>query len=366
MKRDYEQFREFLKKVGSGQHTKKDLTRSEAATAARMMLLQQATPAQIGAFMIAHRIKRPTAAELAGMLDAYDELGPKLQPLPETEKKVVVFGIPYDGRTRTAPIAPITALILAVAGVPVIMHGGDSIATKYGVPLIEIWRGLGLDFSQLSLPQVQQLLAQTGLGFVYIPKHFPEAQGLVPYRDQIGKRPPIATLELIWSPYQGNMDLVAGYVHPPTEISIREALKLRGETDNYTLVKGLEGSCDLRSAQTTIIVVRQPETQEGCQYLKLRPLDYGFAGKEVSLESTTLLISQMEALLQGKPSALIQAAIWNGGFYLWRFGICPDLSTALGKAEELIVSGQVARKRAEIKEILRIDLRTRNIVENCL
>ncbi len=65
-----DRFRELLKKVGSGQHTKKDLTRSEAATATQMMLQQEATPAQIGAFMIAHRIKRPTGIELAGMLDA--------------------------------------------------------------------------------------------------------------------------------------------------------------------------------------------------------------------------------------------------------------------------------------------------------
>jgi anthranilate phosphoribosyltransferase len=57
-------FRELLKKVGSGVHTGKDLTREEAATATRMMLLQEATPAQIGAFMIAHRIKRPTSEEL--------------------------------------------------------------------------------------------------------------------------------------------------------------------------------------------------------------------------------------------------------------------------------------------------------------
>ncbi|NER31765.1 MAG: hypothetical protein F6J89_30180, partial [Symploca sp. SIO1C4] len=192
------QFRELLKKVGSGQHTKKDLTRSEAATAAKMMLLQEATPAQIGAFMIAHRIKRPTVAELVGMLDAYDELGPKLQPLPDVSKTVTVFGTPYDGRTRTAPVTIITALLLASVGIPVVMHGGDCMPTKYGIPLIEIWQGLGIDFSQLSLVQVQQLLVKTGLAFVYIPKHFPQANSLVPYRSQIGKRPPAATLELIW------------------------------------------------------------------------------------------------------------------------------------------------------------------------
>ena len=53
-------FRDLLRKVGSGSHTSENLTRAEAASATRMMLTQEATPAQIGAFMIAHRIKRPT------------------------------------------------------------------------------------------------------------------------------------------------------------------------------------------------------------------------------------------------------------------------------------------------------------------
>ena len=342
------QFRELLKKIGSGQHTKKDLTRSEAAAAMEMMFSQQATPAQIGAFLIAHRIKRPTGIELAGMLDTYDQFGPKLPPLPDSTATVTVFGVPYDGRNRTAPITPVTALLLAAVGVPSLMHGGDSLPTKYGIPLIEIWRGLGLDFSQLSLVQSQQLLVKTGLTFIYTPKHFPQTQDLVPYRDQIGKRPPLATVELIWSPSAGQTHLVAGYVHPPTEIMMREALKLRGET-NYTLVKGLEGSCDLRLSQTTIIAVSQPAKEEGFEYLKLSPRDYGLARSEISLKSIEKLLVQIEAVLEGKAQELMPSAIWNGGFYLWRCGVCPDLATGISKAEKLLTSGQIGDKVDEIK-----------------
>ncbi len=141
-------FKPFLQKVGSGNHTGENLTRTEAATATKMMLLGEATPAQIGAFLIAHRIKRPTPEELAGMLDAYNELGPKLQPIA-AGRPVIVLGIPYDGRTRTAPISPITALLLAAVGQPVVMHGGDRLPTKYGLPLVEIWQGLGVDWTTL-------------------------------------------------------------------------------------------------------------------------------------------------------------------------------------------------------------------------
>jgi anthranilate phosphoribosyltransferase len=341
------QFRELLKKVGSGVHTGKDLSREEAATATRMMLLQEATPAQIGAFMIAHRIKRPTSEEVAGMLDAFDELGPTLSPqnLP-----VTVFGIPYDGRSRTAPVTPLTTLILTAAGVPVLMHGGDCMPTKYGIPLIEIWQKLGVDFSKLSLVQIQELLEKTGVGFIYLPVHFPLANDLVPYRDQIGKRPPAATMELIWCPYAGDAHIVAGYVHPPTENRFVETFQMRGVT-NFTLVKGLEGSCDLPRDRTAIIAISQPDSNE-IERLLLHPRDYGFEGKEVPLESTPQLIEQMQEVLLGKNSELMQAAIWNCGFYLWRCGVCPDLQTGFAKAEDLLISGQVAQKLEEIGQAI--------------
>ncbi len=75
------EFRELLKKIGSGAHTHKNLTFEEAGLALEMMLTEVATPAQIGAFLIAHRIKRPTAEELGGMLKTYNRLGPKVATL---------------------------------------------------------------------------------------------------------------------------------------------------------------------------------------------------------------------------------------------------------------------------------------------
>ncbi|HEY9828657.1 MAG TPA: hypothetical protein V6D19_24815, partial [Stenomitos sp.] len=190
-------FRELLQKVGSGPHTSKSLTREEAAMAAAMMLQQEATPIQIGAFLIAHRMKRPTGTELAGMLDAYERLGPKVAAV-SSPHPVVVLSVPYDGRSRTAPILILTALVLATCGCPVLMHGGDRMATKYGVPMVELWQALGIDWTHCSLETVQHTLAQFQLGFVYTPRHFSLLQPLVEARDQIGKRPPLATLELLW------------------------------------------------------------------------------------------------------------------------------------------------------------------------
>ena len=103
-----ERFKQHLRKVGSGEHTSKGMTREEAADALDLMLNGEASPAQIGAFLIAHRIRRPEPQELTGMLDTYRSLGPVItsqdgQPAP------LCFGMPFDGRTRTAPIYPLTS-----------------------------------------------------------------------------------------------------------------------------------------------------------------------------------------------------------------------------------------------------------------
>jgi anthranilate phosphoribosyltransferase len=345
-------FRDLLRKVGSGPHTSENLSRAEAAAATAMMLRQEATLVQIGAFMIAHRIKRPTGEELAGMLDAYDQLGPKLAAV-EGVYQTVVMGIPYDGRSRTAPISPVTALLLTTVGCPVVMHGGRRMPTKAGVPLVELWQELGLDWTGLRLDQVQQVFQQTGLGFVYLPSHFPLAEALVPFREQLGKRPPFATAELFWSPYAGEALIVSGFVHPPTEEMARLAFGLRG-TGRFMTVKGLEGSLDLPRDRTCIvglnhISLNHPGPEPNFERLLLHPRDYGFAAPEVPLSPTPELAAGLQTVLQGQPSSLFDLALWNGGFYLWQCGHCPDLEAGITEARALLLSGRVAQKLQDIQ-----------------
>jgi anthranilate phosphoribosyltransferase len=337
-----QRFRDLLKKVGSGSHTSRPLTRDEAAEAGRLMLSQTATPAQIGAFLIAHRIKRPTPEELAGLLDAYADLGPMVMPI-ETEQPVVVLGCPYDGRSRTAPVTPITALMLAASGVPVLMHGGDRMPTKAGLPLIDIWRHWQVDLTGLTLDQTRTLLQQTHLGFVYLPHHFPLAADLVPYREQIGKRPPLATLELFWCPYGGNAHVVSGFVHPPTEALAQHTFALQGR-DQFTTVKGCEGSCDLPRSRTAIVGMAQPDGS--LERLLLHPQNFGFATEDPTLEEEATYLNHVTEVLTGDRSSvavqvLTDAALWNGGFYLWRFGVCDSMATGLDQARSLLEEGKV-------------------------
>ncbi|ABW29365.1 anthranilate phosphoribosyltransferase family protein [Acaryochloris marina] len=343
-------FREFLKKVGSGRHTSKDLSRVEAQSALEMMLQQEATPAQIGAFLIAHRIKRPTGIELAGFLDAYEHLGPAL-PAVSASSPVIVFSVPYDGRSRTAPVLPVTALILAASGCPVLLHGGDRMPTKYGVPLVDLWQGLGVDWSHRSLAQIHQVLSKYGLGFIYLPEQFPLAQGMVEFRDQVGKRPPLATTELLWQPYLGEHHLIAGFVHPPTENMMREALALRG-TDHFTTIKGLEGSCDLPRDRKAILGLNHPSSEQTWQRLILSARDYDLGGPEIPYTSTKTLLEQLHAVLNGQTCELMPAVLWNAGFYLWHVGISSSLNDGLQAAENLLTNGTAKQTLTQVQAFL--------------
>ncbi|MEO0868614.1 MAG: anthranilate phosphoribosyltransferase family protein, partial [Cyanobacteria bacterium J06642_11] len=328
-------FRDLLKKVGSGTHTSQGLSREESELATRLMLEQTATPAQIGAFMIAQRIKRPTIPELAGMLDCYDQLGGRLAISKTTAYPAVVLNTPYDGRLRHAPVTPITALILAAADVPVILHGGDRMPTKMGLPLIDIWQSLGIAWQTLTLEQMQRVFDLTKIGFIYLPMHFPKAHQLVPYREQIGKRPTLATIELMWAPCQGPTHAVSSFVHPPTETRTQETYQLR-HTHNYTTVKGLEGSCDLPRSRTAIIGLGSLKNGEPFfERLLLHPRDYGFDGADPSLEEA--FPKTLEAIIQGEPGELTPSVVWNGGFYLWRIGATLSLEEGLQRAKTLLI-----------------------------
>jgi len=72
-------FRTLIGLVGSGEHTSSGLSREEAREAMDLMLSGAVDEAQLGAFLIAHRIRRPAPLELSGMLDAYRSQGPVLR-----------------------------------------------------------------------------------------------------------------------------------------------------------------------------------------------------------------------------------------------------------------------------------------------
>jgi len=323
-------FRELIAKVGSGEHTSTGLSRAEAGEAMDLMLEGQASDAQMGAFLIAHRIRRPLPIELAGMLDSYRAHGPVLET---PGRRALCFGVPYDGRSRTAPLLPLVALLLASAGLPVVLHGGDPMPVKFGVTLAELFAAIGIDWRGRPLAALQQGLQEHNLALTHQPDHFPTAERLLPARNEIGKRPPVASLELLWTPHRGEHLLVSGFVHPPTEKRAWEALTAADETDVLT-VKGLEGSTDLPTSRAGITARLRGG---GVERILLHPRDHGLHGEETPWQSLEIWGQQALAALRGE-GPLSRALIWNLGANLWLADQFDTLDSGLDQARALLAA----------------------------
>ncbi len=334
---DRERFKSYLRKIGSGEQTGRGMSRAESEDALNLILKGIPSPAQIGAFMIAHRIRRPEIQELAGMLDTYLTLGPKLRS-KNKQRNPICFGMPFDGRVRTAPIYPLTTLLLISAGQPVILHGGRKMPVKYGVTTEELFRSLGLNLKGLTIKQVENGFWENNFAFIYQPEHFQIAETLIQYREEIGKRPPIASMELLWTAHQGKHLMITGFVHPPTEERHCKTLQIMNEF-NVITIKGLEGSTDLSIRHSSIIGRMRDDK---LKRIILKAKDYDYIAEDMSWKNVDEWRDQaLQALNNEGP--LKKALEWNGGIFLWLSGVVNNLEEGLFKAKALIASGSTKK-----------------------
>ena len=319
------------------------MTREESADALNLILTGIPSPAQIGAFLIAHRIKRPEPEELAGMIDTYLKFGPKFKS-EHNERRPVCFGMPFDGRTRTAPIYPLTTLVLLSAGQPVVLQGGGPMPVKYGITTQELFLALGLNLQGLNLDQVKNGFKKHKLAVIYQPDHFPLAENLITFREEIGKRPPIASMELLWTSHQGEHLLISGFVHAPTEERHWKTLQLIGEEELMT-VQGLEGGTDLPTGKACKI----GSIQKGqIKRMSLHSKSYSYSGKDIGFTNIEEWKDQaIQALNNEGP--LKKSLIWNSGFYLWATGLTKTIETGITKAQSLIQSDSI---KSTLKQLI--------------
>ena len=131
-----------LREIGQGPRAGRDLTRDEAREAMSLILSQHAVPAQAGGFLLVQRYKGETPDELIGFAEAVRAGARTTAPKAEG---LLDIGSPYDGRKKSIVVSPASAIVVAAAGVPVVMHGEKGIGPKFGVPIGDVLEALGLD-----------------------------------------------------------------------------------------------------------------------------------------------------------------------------------------------------------------------------
>src|SRR5213592_2266218 len=182
-----------------------DLSRDQARKVMDTIMSGEATPAQIGGFLVALRLKGETADEIAGCAEA---MRAHVLPVkPKREDLVDTAGTGGDGG-KTFNISTAAALVAAAAGAGVAKHGNRSVSSKAGSA--DVLESLGFEL-ELPPERIAKSIDELGFGFMFAPTHHPSMRHAAPVRRELATRTVFNVLGPLTNPAGARAQVVGVY-----------------------------------------------------------------------------------------------------------------------------------------------------------
>ena len=336
---NYPLFQPFIKAVGRGEKLKRDLTYEESIDAMRMILNGEATEAQIGAFLIAQRVKGEAVDEILGFTQVIRT--EFMRPCCPRVENLLDLAVPYDGKAKSAQLAPAVAIILAEVGIPVLLHGAEDVPTKAGVGPGAVFRALGIANDQMP-DDVARLIERVGVGYLDA-KHFaPAWHDLMPLRRQFGLRTVLNTVEKFFNPANAPYQ-VSGFFHANYIERIRET---QTGTRSSWMVQGEEGSIEMAAGRKSHIFATDPAHD-----MILAPETVGLPIRErVTLPPDVIQHADLNrAVLSGEPSPAADQVQLTVAAILMLLDVVTGLHAGMAQARAVVSSGRAQRRLDRVK-----------------
>jgi anthranilate phosphoribosyltransferase len=259
-----------IKNIGRGKKGARDMPRQDARDLYTAMLNGNVSDLELGAILLAMRIKGESVDEIGGFMDAAEE---SFQRIPAWPGAYAPISIPsYNGSRKMANLTPLLALLLAREGVPVLVHG---VATDPGrVTTAEIFAAMGMAPAQ-SVADVHAAFARGEPGFMPIELLAPKMAHLLSLRRILGVRSSTHTLVKILQPFDGPALRLVSYTHPEYLEMLGEYFQTAApaERGDAFLMRGTEGETVANAnraqqidwfhqGQRTLLVQRDAPTDE--------------------------------------------------------------------------------------------------------
>jgi anthranilate phosphoribosyltransferase len=325
-----------------------DLTDIEAEEAMTVIMTGGATPAQIGSYLTALRMKGETIPEITGSVRAMRNVAVKVK-LDTTDTIYDIVGTGGDG-AHTFNISTAAAFILAGTGRKVAKHGNRAASSQCGSADVLSALGVNLD---LTPEQVARAIQQVGIGFMFAPKFHPAMKFAIGPRKEIGQRTIFNVLGPLTNPAGANIQLTGVYDARLTE-PIAHVLNQLG-SKAALVIHGANGLDELNPTG----VNRVSHLRNGAvETYDLDPAGLGLAPATVQdlrggtpNESATM----MRDLLSGTPSAVTvairDAVLLNAAAAL--AAETGDFKSALAEAAASLDSGAALAKMNALVEFTR-------------
>jgi anthranilate phosphoribosyltransferase len=332
----------------------KDLSEEEMMGAMEQIMEGEATPAQIGAFLIALRMKGETVDEITG---AAKVMRAKSTTIPcgnsgisidrdeinvDTETIVDTCGTGGDG-TQTFNISSTTAFVVAGAGLKVAKHGNRAISSRCGSADVIEALGVSLD---LTPEQIGACIDKVGIGFLYAPLLHSAMRHAVGPRREIGLRTIFNLLGPLTNPAGANIQVLGVYQEDLTE---RLAQVLDRLGCNSAFVVHGEGSYD----EISIIgPTRLTRLNHGkIETTTLVPEDLGLRRakpEEIRGGDSSKNAAVTLGVLKGESGAPRDIVLLNAAAVFVAAERAENLQQGIAVAAESIDSGQALQKLQEL------------------
>lgn len=318
------------------------LTQPEAEQAFTILFEGDATPSQIGGFLMALRTRGETVEEYAA---AAAVMRAKCNPVVAPKGAMDIVGTGGSG-TPTLQISTATAFTVAGAGVVVAKHGNRKLSSNSGAA-----DALGANgIEVMAEPKtVERALAEIGIGFMMAPMHHPAIRHVMPARTELGTRTIFNILGPLTNP--------AGVKRQLTGTFSRDLIRPMAETlerlgsERAWLVHGSDGTDELAITGKSWVAALDAH---GVSEFEVHPEDAGLpvhSFDEITGGTPEQNGKALADVLSGDMGAYRDAVLLNAAAALMIAGKCGDLKSGVELARDSLDSGAAHKKLVALAKI---------------
>ena len=318
----------------------RDLGRDGAREVMREIMRGEATPAQIGGFLVAFRAKGETAEEIAGCAEAMRE---HVVPVRPTRDDLVdTAGTGGDG-ARTLNISTAAGIVAAAAGAAVAKHGNRAVSSASGSA--DVLEALGF---RLDLPadRIARSIDELGFGFMFAPLHHPAMSHAAPVRREVATRTVFNVLGPLTNP-AGARSQIVGVYSPELVRTVADVLAHLGARRAF-VVHGAFGIDELSPAGPNLVC----EVVEGTvRERTIDPVELGLERcdpDELRGGDSEANAAAIRAVFAGTDGGRRDAILLNAAGAIAVGGHVEDLREGLELARRALDSGAAAERLEEL------------------
>jgi len=320
-----------------------DLSSDEMADVMRLIMTGQATPAQIGGFLIGLRMKGETVDEIAAAASVMRELA---TPVPVSADHLVdTCGTGGDGAS-TFNISTASALVTAAAGARVAKHGNRSVSSSCGSADVLEAAGVNLD---LDADQVALCVEKIGVGFLFAPKHHSAMKHAIGPRKEMGVRTLFNLLGPLTNPAAAPNQVLGVFSAEWLEPLAQVLAKLGSK---HVLVVHADDGLDEISIGSSTRVAELKEGKLSCY--RVSPGQFGMQNgkiEELAVDNAQQSLQLINRVLDDTPGPAHDIVALNAGAAIYASGIADSLQAGVDAAKQAIASGAAKQKLKDLIEV---------------